>query len=30
MSKKKEKALDATLTDFLLHSKKYECGLKDL
>jgi hypothetical protein len=30
MSKKKEKARDASLADFLLHSKKYEYGLKDL
>lgn len=30
MPKKKEKALDATLTDLLLNPKKYKFGLKDL
>jgi hypothetical protein len=30
MPKKKEKALDATLTDFLLNPKKYRYGLRDL
>ena len=30
MPKKKEKALDATLADFLLRPKKYRYGLRDL
>jgi hypothetical protein len=30
MNKKKEKALDATLTDYILNPKKYRYGLKDL
>jgi hypothetical protein len=30
MSKKNEKGLETTLSDYLLHPKKYSFGLKDL